>query len=446
MATGVGLHIAEYACTAAVVDDDGDPHFILREPVLYMSEDGDAALGGAVAPPGHSHPITGFVAAVGDPAGVVVDDGEAYRGEDLLATALFCLINLTAEHLNGPAEFYAAHPAGWDAGQVMALRGALDYLGLKSVALVGEDELPAGPAHLTPADTGRYFAESAGRAALAVVLETPAGATPPDPSTAQNSALDTVVMPKLRDGDTPAKAYSALVPALDPEATYGGPSLAAIAAGSDPATGSRPATGSGPAAGPRPATGTAAAVSASTSAKPATAVAATDRNRGHRRTAALVAAAAFGGLLIGALGVTAILRPGAAEPGEPATTSVADTPPAPPPVQPPVQPQPVAPAPEIPSYTSEPTYEPEPTYTEEPLPAPPPVTVTETTPAPTTAPSTTIPEPSGPTLTEPTTETETTTTRTRPRIFPFPVPFRTEDPEMDLPDTGSKEGRQEEAR
>ncbi|MEU1525156.1 hypothetical protein ACH474_31190 [Nocardia rhamnosiphila] len=441
MATGVGLHIAEYACTAAVVDDDGDPHFILREPVLYMSEDGDAALGGVVAPPGHSHTITGFVAAVGDPAGVVVDDGEAYRGEDLLATALFCLINLTAEHLNGPAEFYAAHPAGWDAGQVLALRGALDYLGLKSVALVGEDELPAGPAHLTPADTGRYFAESAGRAALAVVLETPAGATPPDPSTAQNSALDTIVMPKLGDGHTPAKAYSALVPALDPEATYGGPSLAAIAAGLAPATGSRPATGSVPAAGPRPATGTAAAVSTAAPAKPAAEAAATVGNRGPRRTAALVAAAAFGGLLIGALGVTAILRPGAAEPGEP-TTSVTEAPPPPPPIQP----QPVAPAPEIPSYTPEPTYEPEPTYTEEPLPAPPPVTVTETTPEPTAVPSSTTPEPSGPTLTEPTTETETTTTRTRPRIFPFPVPFRTEDPEMDLPDTGSKEGRQEEAR
>ncbi|WP_157181869.1 hypothetical protein [Nocardia testacea] len=442
MATGVGLHIAEYACTAAVVDDDGDPHFILRDPVLHMSEDGDAVLGGAVAPPGHTHTITGFVAAVGDPAGVVVDDGEAYRGEDLLATALFCLINLTAEHLNGPAEFYAAHPAGWTPGQVLALRGALDYLGLKSVALVGEDELPAGPAHLTPADTSRYFAESAGRAALAVVLETPAGATPPDPSTAQNSALDTVVMPKLRDGDTPAKAYSALVPALDPEATYGGPSLAAIAAGLAPATGPRPATG--PAAAPRPATGTAAAVSTATKGKKSAAgVTATGGNRDHspRRTAALVAAAAFGGLLIGALGVTAILRPGAAEPGEPATTSVTETPP-----PPPVLPQPVAPAPEIPSYTPEPTYEPEPTFTEEPLPPPPPVTVTETTPAPTTAPSATTTEPSGPTLIEPTTETETTTTRTRPRIFPFPVPFRTEDPEMDLPDTGSKEGRQEEAR
>ncbi|GGL27300.1 hypothetical protein [Nocardia jinanensis] len=443
MATGVGLHIAEYACTAAVVDDDdGEPHFILREPVLHMSEEGDAVLGGAVAPPGHTHTITGFVAAVGDPAGVVVDDGEAYRGEDLLATALFCLINLTADHLNGPAEFYATHPAGWPAAQVLALRGALDYLGLKSVTLIGEDELPAQPGGLTPAETARYFAEIAGRAALAVVLQTPAGATPPDPTTAQNSALDTVVMPKLRDTSA-NKAYSAMVPAMDPEATYGGPSLGAIAAGLGPAAEPAPATGA------RPATGTAAALSASAAAKPTAIPAAAgpprrDRSSGGaRRTAALVAAAAVGGLLIGALGVTAVLRPGAAEPGEPAATSVTETPQAPPPVQP----QPVAPLPETPAYTPEPTYDPEPTYTEESTVAPPPpVTATETIPEPTTVPPTGTGEPTGPTLTEPTTESETTTTRTRPRFFPFPVPFRTEDPDVDLPDTGSQEGGQEEAR
>ncbi|WP_328389208.1 hypothetical protein [Nocardia sp. NBC_00416] len=442
MATGVGLHIAEHACTAAVVDDDGDPHFILREPVLHMSDDGDAALGGAVPPPGHTHTITGFVAAVGDPAGVAVDDGEAYRGEDLLATAMFCLINLTAEYLNGPAEFLATHPAEWPAAQVLALRGALDYLGLKSVALIGEDELPARPRGLTPVETGRYFAENAGRAALAAVLETPAGATPPDPSTAQNSALDTLVMPKLRDGDTPAKAYSAVVPAMDPETTYGGPSLAVLAAGL------------GPTPGPRIATGSVAAMAAVDPSKPekpekpeakaAPPESASDSG-GARRTAALVAAAALGGVVIGALGVTAILRPGAAEPNTQPATSVTETPAPPAPEPPPILPQPIAPEPEA-AYTSTPTYEPEPSYpVEPPVTTPAPTTVTETAPAPTTDPSSPTTWPSGPTLTEPT-ETETTTTRTRPRFFPFPVPFRTEDPDVELPDTGSKEGGQEEAR
>lgn len=456
MATGVGLHIAERACTAAVVNADGDPHFIIRDPILHMSDDGDAELGGATAPPGYTHTITGFVSAVGDPAGVSVDDGEAYRGEDLFATAMFCLINLTADYLDGPAEFYATHPAGWPAAQVFALRGALDYLGLKSVALIGEDELPPRPGGHNAEEIGRYFAESAARAALAVVLETPAGLTPPDPTTAENSFLDTVVMPKLGAGDTPAKAYSAVSPSpaypttpaveayaqsdppADPEATYGGPSLGVLAAGlgvASAAAGSLPAADPGPESTPRPpkSPATPPEGAARTPAEPAP--------KASRRTVVLIAVAAFVGLLIGALGVTAFLRPGAAEPGPaPVPSTVTETP-APPP---PAPPEPVAPPPPEPTYIPEPTYEPEPETTEPTLTTPPVPSTTEPVPPTSSVPGTT--EPSGPTLTDPTTTTETTTTRRRPgyEFFPFPMPFRTEDP--DLPDTGSKEGSQEEAR
>ncbi|WP_459548392.1 hypothetical protein [Nocardia sp. X0981] len=443
MATGVGLHIAEHACTAAVVSDGRDPHFVLREPILHMSEEGDAVLGGAVPPPGHTHTITDFVSAVGDPAGVAVDEGEAYRGEDLLATAMFCLIDLASEYLAGPAEFYATHPGDWGGEQVLALRGALDYLGLKSVALIGEDEFPGPPAGLTPTETGRYFAEGAGRAALAVVLDTPAGATPPDPTTAENSFLDTVIMPKLRDGDTPAKAYSAVVPAVDPEATYGGPSLGVLAAGLGTA-GDSPAASGTVAAVPADAPSSAPAATAKKPGAPARRPAVAARHR----TALLVAAATVVGLVLGGAGVAAFLRTGAAEPGPP-PPAVTETPT---PELPPVPPEPVAPPPTEPTYIPEPTYEPEPTYPEEP-PAPPepPVTITTTTepPATTTEPPATG-LPSGPTLSEPSSTESTTEPRTTTRrppgfeFFPFPMPFRTEDP--DLPDTGSKEGRQEEAR
>lgn len=464
MATGVGLHIAEYACTAAIVNGDGDPHFVIREPILHMSADGDAELGGTTAPPGYPQTITGFVSAVGDPAGVAVDDGEAYRGEDLFATAMFCLINLTTDHLDGPAEFYATHPAGWPAAQVFALRGALDYLGLGSVALIGEDELPPRPGGHNADEIGRYFAESAGRAALAVVLATPAGATPPDPTTAENSFVDTVVMPKLGSGDTPAKAYSAVSPdpaypaaaadvyaeadpAADPEATYGGPSLGVLAAGlgvTSAAAGALPAADPGT-RDPGPRT----PKSAAKPPKGAARTPASAERPGSRRTTALIAVAAFAGLVIGALGVTAFLRPGAAEPGPapvPTTTATETTAPAPPPPPPPAEP----------TYVPEPTYEPAPVETTTPAVTTPPPPVTTTPPpvttttqsAPTTssAPGSST-EPSGPTLTDPTTSTtETTTTRTRPgyEFFPFPLPFRGEEP--DLPDTGSKEGHQQEAR
>ena len=454
MATGVGLHIAEHICTAAIVCDEHEPQYILREPILHMSDNGDAVLGGT-PPPGPTHTITGFVSAVGDPAGVSVDEGEAFRGEDLLATAMFCLIDLTAEHLHGPAEFWAVHPSEWPIAQILALRGALDYLGLKSVTLVDENDLPPGRddqpgtgAHAV--DAGKPFAEGAARAALAAVLDTPAGATPPDPAAAQNSALDTVVIPKLGDGSTPAKAYSAVTgpnaaASADPESTYGGPSLAVLAAGLGPAG----ANHGMPAATPAPATPTTAATSAQpagTGATPAATDGTTDKQP-RRRITALVAVAAVLGAVIGAIGVTLVLQPGAAQTPPPTTPPMSRT-------SPPAAPQPVAPPP-----PPEPTYVPEPTYSPEPTVAPePPAATTPTLPSTGTTPTeTSIPpsssgetEPTGPTLTEPTTETETPTTSPEPSkgfdFLPFPMPFQTEDPDVELPDTGSKEGRQREAR
>lgn len=208
MATGVGLRIADDECIAAVVTEDGTVQVIERASVLHMSDEGDAALGGP-APTGHAHSIAGFVRAIGDPAGVDVDGGEAYRAEDLLATAMFCLIDLTTEHLSGPAEFYATHPAGWSTEVVRGVREALDYLGLKSVALLGEDELPQ-PEH--GADPGKTYANAAAQAALVAVLATPAGATPPDPIVTENATVATDVMPALEPPLVTAQAYSAALP------------------------------------------------------------------------------------------------------------------------------------------------------------------------------------------------------------------------------------------
>ncbi|WP_327110727.1 hypothetical protein OHB12_23455 [Nocardia sp. NBC_01730] len=332
MATGVGLRIAEDECTAVIVTDgDEEPQYIVRESALHMSDDGDAVLGGPV-PAGRSHSITGFVPAVGDPAGISVDDGEAYRAEDLMATALFCLINLTAEHLNGPAEFYATHPGDWPAEHVRSLREALDYLGLRSVLLVSEGDLPSAG---TGANGG-VFAYDAARAALAAVLATPAGATPPDPSTAENSLLDTIVMPAVPAAQP--QAYSAAIPVATPVAT------------SEPAAPEKP-------------------IPATTPAK--------DRERAP----VLIAVAALIGLILGGIAVTALFRNDGDTPVPPLPdakseqSSVSLTPPAPP-VEFPTVPV-TTPSPEPPVITPE-TTTPETT-------TPPP----ETTEPPTTAPTTT---------------------------------------------------------
>ncbi|MFE3797406.1 hypothetical protein [Nocardia tengchongensis] len=222
MATGVGLRIADDESVVAVVtgDDATLPvHYTVRESVLHMSDDGDAVLGGE-APEGYTHSIRGFVGAVGDPAGLPVDDGEAYRAEDLMATAVFCLISQAAEHLNGPAEFYLAHPTGWTEAHARSLREALDYLGLKSVVLVSERDLPQADA-----ETGKTLAYNAARAALAAVLSTPAGLTPPDATASAVNAADvTDVLPALKASDSMAQAYSAAVAAV-PAATAAEPAV-----------------------------------------------------------------------------------------------------------------------------------------------------------------------------------------------------------------------------
>lgn len=230
MATGVGLRIAEDEFTAAIATDGDEPQFIVRESILHMSDDGDTVLGGP-APADDSHSIGGFVRAVGDPTGVPVDDGEAYRAEDLVATALFCLINLAAEYLNGPAEFYATYPVQWPQEQVQALREALDYLGLRSVALVSEGELPEDKT----GEPGRSFAYSAARAALAAVLATPAGATPPDPISTENALVVTDVMPALSSAQSHPQAYSAAIMRVDaPMATVAIPPTEAAGSAAAP--------------------------------------------------------------------------------------------------------------------------------------------------------------------------------------------------------------------
>ncbi|MGW5313899.1 hypothetical protein [Nocardia thailandica] len=340
MATGVGLRVADDESIAAVVTEDGTTHYIVRESVLHLAagaDDGDTALGGE--PPADAHSIREFVRAIGDPAGVDVDGGEAYRAEDLFATAMFCLINLASEHLSGPAEFYATHPPQWSEATVRAVREALDYLGLKSVALLGEDEMPVDA---DAPGAGKAYASAAANAALVAVLATPAGATPPDPIVTENSLVATDVMPAL---SVPVpQAYSAAVPAVPTPTEVLPPTPAAE-----------------PDSGP--------------TARPVRA-----------RTPMLIAAAAALGLILGGVLVSFLLRGGEQVPQLPVTDAQPETAltttPAPPLAPPPAGTTTQAPV--SPRTTSE---EPEPTTTTEPAPPPPPSTTPDATTTTPTSPS-----------------------------------------------------------
>ncbi|MFI6871342.1 hypothetical protein [Nocardia sp. NPDC050406] len=346
MATGVGLRIADDECVAAIVtgDDATLPvHYIVRESTLHMSDDGDAVLGDE-QPDDHSHSISGFVAKVGDPAGIPVDDGEAYRAEDLWATAAFCLINLAADHLNGPAEFYATHPTGWQDEQIRAVRDALDYLGLKSVVLVSERDLSV------ETDTGKALAYQAARTALAAVLATPAGLTPPDPTVTENSAEVTEVLPAIKVPEPPAQAYSVAIPVPLAETT----AEPAVAPSDEPAH-------------------------------------APPRNRGP---ILIAIAAAVVGLLLGGLGVAAVLRTDDTGTGTPRGDVLTE-----PDATAGAVPPPVPSESETPTAAAPPPPEEAPPASTE---APPPATeAPTTTPEPSPTPSSTRPTPTSPTRTPP---------------------------------------------
>ncbi|MFF2553845.1 hypothetical protein ACFVUS_22810 [Nocardia sp. NPDC058058] len=375
MATGVGLRIADDESVVAVVtgDDAALPvNYIVRESVLHMSDDGDAVLGGDSIPE-NSHAISGFVAAVGDPAGMPVDEGEAYRAEDLMATAAFCLINLAADQLNGPAEFYATHPTGWPDANVQALREALDYLGLKSVVLVSERDLPQ-----PEGDTGKSFAHNAARAALAAVLATPAGLTPPDPDAGTQNAADvTDILPAVPNALPLLQAYSAAMPAAT-----------SVEQSVGPITAEQP-------------------------------VVQLPRRSASRGPYIIAAACAVVGLLLGGLGVAAVLRQDDSAPGPP-RGEVANQPAATAGAIPPLLPGPPAseaPPPPADSVDSQTTSAPPPT---------------------TTPPPATTPEPT-PTTTRPTTPPPTTTTKPPYYQYPpvptwsFPTPPVFEDPWPQVP-------------
>ncbi|UGT59006.1 hypothetical protein [Nocardia asteroides] len=349
MATGVGLRIADDECVAAIATDsgaegdlpEGEPHYIVRTCVLHMSDDGDAALGGE-PPEGYTHSIRHFVGAIGDPNGVTVDDGEAYRAEDLVATALFCLINLSADYLVGPAEFYATHPNSWPPEHVQGLREALDYLGLRSVVLVDEEDLPPAAG----LDRGRTLAHHAARSALAAVLATPAGTTPPDPSEPPVHALEvTDVIPSVDAAGARPQAYSAAMPAADPLVTE---------PGGEPG---KPA------------------------ATPATVPPARPEHRTRNRIVLLIAAAVALGTVLGGIGMAVIFR----ESSDPKVPPLPDAQSSLPPVTSTTAPVPPPPLPlgdEPPVVITTTTTDPEPTP--EP-PPPPPTSEATTTPAPTTA-------------------------------------------------------------
>ncbi|WP_185981690.1 Hsp70 family protein [Skermania sp. ID1734] len=144
MAAGLGMVVGS-SNSVAVIDFDGDvapdgsEHRVVTRRSALALRDGasprlleqhDAAQPDDVV-------VEGFVARVGDPVGILADDGSTYTGEDLTATALACLAHEATRDVAEPPTVIA-YPTTWPKHTIDALRGALDRTELGKAKTVPE--------------------------------------------------------------------------------------------------------------------------------------------------------------------------------------------------------------------------------------------------------------------------------------------------------------------
>lgn len=149
MATGLGIVVGSQNSVAAVDPDgsgaaDGRDYVTISHPTtLQLSADEAPVLGVVHTSPAlgrHSKDILldGFVDRVGDPIGILADDGSIYAGEDLTATAIGCLVDEAAAGLAESPTIVATYPTSWAHYSVDALRDALERAGFSDVTPVPE--------------------------------------------------------------------------------------------------------------------------------------------------------------------------------------------------------------------------------------------------------------------------------------------------------------------
>jgi len=133
MAAGLGIAVGTAnSGTAVVTASDAatdEPTFdtTSRPTRLHVSPDGSVAFPDASTPPAGT-PITGFVERVGDPVGLLGDDGRVHLGEDLFAAAAAALVD-TAPDTDA---VIVTHPTAWSSYTVGALESALERAGVSA--------------------------------------------------------------------------------------------------------------------------------------------------------------------------------------------------------------------------------------------------------------------------------------------------------------------------
>ncbi|WP_430334150.1 Hsp70 family protein [Rhodococcus sp. ACT016] len=133
MSAGLGVAVGTANSGTAVFSAGGaatdDAAFVTtaRPTVLQISPDGSVTFPDSSTGPAGT-PVTGFVERVGDPVGLLDDDGRVHLGEDLVAAAVAELVEGAPS--TGPV--VVTHPTAWSSYSVDALESALGRAGISA--------------------------------------------------------------------------------------------------------------------------------------------------------------------------------------------------------------------------------------------------------------------------------------------------------------------------
>lgn len=141
LALGITVGASRSVVVASAADDvDGDSARVTAHPSVLRLAANAAPAFGSQARPGGRHSggavLEGFLARVGDPVAILAEDGSEHVAEDLVATAIGCLVDEAAPQ--GDPVVIACHPAWWSRHTVESQRAALARAGLDEVTLVPE--------------------------------------------------------------------------------------------------------------------------------------------------------------------------------------------------------------------------------------------------------------------------------------------------------------------
>ena len=220
MTWGVGLDVDNTRCTAVIAAPDAEPVIIDLESVLHHSPDGTVALGAAHTPSPGVRRFLDRVTTDYDTAAI-----QRTRAEELVATALYCLVAEVRSRTDQPLRIVAAIPPNFSARSVATLRTVLDNMDLDYVELTPQSETI--DAH--DPDTDISVGERSARGAA--ILALPAAPVTAGPDVAQMPEAEETLITKDASNRRPVYLAAVVAGLL----TAGACVLAALI-GNSPAT------------------------------------------------------------------------------------------------------------------------------------------------------------------------------------------------------------------